>query len=76
MMGDFDWGGRETVGRHPATCGVWCSLIVVNVIRLSITLAILLDAFAHVKEHSGNAVTLVHQCGEMVRNKRLVRKGQ
>merc|ERR1719359_1104221 len=61
LMGAIDWEAISTIGRLEAGIWMWCFFIIVVLLMLNMILAIVMDAYAEVKENAGNAETLVEE---------------
>lgn len=76
MFGDWDWDAMQEVGRILAGIWFWIFMLVMVVILLNMLLAILMDAYGEVKQHAGNAVTLQRQISEMIRRRKMFKRGE
>eukprot|EP00746_Dinoflagellata_sp_MGD_P152328 gnl/MRDRNA2_/MRDRNA2_83580_c0_seq3.p1 gnl/MRDRNA2_/MRDRNA2_83580_c0~~gnl/MRDRNA2_/MRDRNA2_83580_c0_seq3.p1 ORF type:complete len:863 (+),score=149.05 gnl/MRDRNA2_/MRDRNA2_83580_c0_seq3:151-2739(+) len=76
MFGDWDWDALSDVGRFYAGLWFWLFLLIMVIILLNILLAVLMDAYACVKQNAGNAQTLPKQISEMIRRRRQFKQKQ
>lgn len=75
MHGDWDFQEIQGIGRLNASIWFVVFVLVIILILLNITLAIIMDAYNIVKEHTGNAQALPRQISEMVRRRRQYVRG-
>eukprot|EP00747_Dinoflagellata_sp_TGD_P051064 gnl/TRDRNA2_/TRDRNA2_147137_c0_seq1.p1 gnl/TRDRNA2_/TRDRNA2_147137_c0~~gnl/TRDRNA2_/TRDRNA2_147137_c0_seq1.p1 ORF type:complete len:331 (+),score=31.19 gnl/TRDRNA2_/TRDRNA2_147137_c0_seq1:131-994(+) len=76
MLGDFDWGRMQRVGRAQAGFWFWTFHLLLNLLLLNMLLAIIMDIYTEVKgDIGGEAETLFSQAGEIWQRFHQVRRG-
>lgn len=75
LMGAIDWDAISTIGRIEAGIWMWCFFIIVVLLMLNMILAIVMDAYAEVKEGAGNAETLIEEAFQFMARWRGIRAG-
>mmetsp|Transcript_43647 Transcript_43647/g.78470 ORF Transcript_43647/g.78470 Transcript_43647/m.78470 type:complete len:864 (-) Transcript_43647:186-2777(-) len=69
LFGDFDWGEVTESSLLMAAMWFWIFVLVMSVTLLNFLLAILMDAYAIVKENSKDELTLMSQIETMMRRR-------
>lgn len=67
IFGVWDWPAMERVTRVQAIIWFWPFIIVMVLILFNMLVAIIMDAYGHVKEAAGEAPTLIAQVQNMIR---------
>lgn len=70
LFGDWDYNQMKVVGLLNCAIFFWAFILVLFLILLNILLAILMEAYADVKSHASNQLTLFTQISELVRRYR------